>query len=55
LARINPLVASAAAAKTWTALIAAFVFLEKLLPGGRLTSRLAGAALIVVGNICFMF
>ena len=33
----------------WVALIAAFVFLEKLLPGGRLTSRLAGAALIVVG------
>ena len=29
--------------------IAAFVFLEKLLPGGRSTSRLAGVALIVVG------
>ena len=33
----------------WVALIAAFVFLEKLLPGGRLTSRLAGVALIGVG------
>jgi predicted metal-binding membrane protein len=31
------------------ALIAAFVFIEKLLPAGRLTSRFAGAALIVVG------
>jgi predicted metal-binding membrane protein len=34
----------------WVALIAAFVFVEKLLPGGRLTSRLAGVALIVVGS-----
>ena len=34
----------------WVALIAAFVFLEKLLPGGRLTSRLAGVALIVAGS-----
>ena len=33
----------------WVAVIAAFVFLEKLLPAGRLTSRFAGAALIVVG------
>ena len=33
----------------WVALIAAFVFLEKLLPGGRLASRVAGAALIVLG------
>ncbi|HKQ28499.1 MAG TPA: DUF2182 domain-containing protein [Burkholderiales bacterium] len=33
----------------WVALIAAFVFLEKLLPGGRLTSRLAGFALIMIG------
>jgi len=33
----------------WVALIAAFVFLEKLLPGGRLTSHLAGVALIVAG------
>lgn len=33
----------------WVALIAAFVLLEKLLPGGRLVSRLAGVALIVVG------
>jgi predicted metal-binding membrane protein len=33
----------------WVALNVAFVFLEKLLPAGRLTSRLAGAALIVVG------
>lgn len=34
----------------WVAVIAAFVFLEKLLPGGRLTSRLAGVALIVAGS-----
>ena len=33
----------------WVALIAAFVFVEKLLPAGRLTGRFAGAALIVVG------
>lgn len=33
----------------WVALIAAFVFLEKLLPAGRLASRFAGAALIVLG------
>jgi predicted metal-binding membrane protein len=33
----------------WVALIAAFVLFEKLLPAGRLTSRLAGGALIVVG------
>ena len=33
----------------WVALIAAFVLVEKLLPAGRVTSRLAGAALIVVG------
>ncbi|HEX7074039.1 MAG TPA: DUF2182 domain-containing protein [Hyphomicrobiaceae bacterium] len=34
----------------WVALIAAFVFLEKLLPAGRLSSRLAGVALIVAGS-----
>jgi predicted metal-binding membrane protein len=33
----------------WVALIAAFVFVEKLLPAGRLTSRLAGGALLVAG------
>jgi len=33
----------------WVALIAAFVFTEKLLPAGRLVSRAAGAALIVSG------
>ena len=33
----------------WVALIAAFVFVEKLLPAGRLTARFAGVALIVVG------
>lgn len=33
----------------WAALIAAFVLVEKLLPAGRLASRLAGVALIVVG------
>jgi predicted metal-binding membrane protein len=31
------------------AIIAAFVFIEKLLPAGRLTGRFAGAALIVAG------
>jgi predicted metal-binding membrane protein len=39
----------------WVAVIAAFVFLEKLLPGGRLTSRLAGVALIVVGLTSYLF
>jgi predicted metal-binding membrane protein len=38
----------------WVAVIAAFVFLEKLLPGGRVTSRLAGIALIVVGLTCLI-
>lgn len=35
----------------WVALIAAFVLLEKLLPAGRLASRLAGAVLMIVGLI----
>jgi predicted metal-binding membrane protein len=30
-------------------MIAAFVFVEKLLPAGRITARFAGAALIAVG------
>jgi len=33
----------------WVALIAAFVFAEKLLPAGRLVSRAAGAVLILSG------
>jgi predicted metal-binding membrane protein len=33
----------------WVALVAAFVFLEKLLPAGRFTSRFAGVALVGVG------
>jgi predicted metal-binding membrane protein len=33
----------------WVALIAAFVFVEKLLPAGRLTSYMAGAALCAYG------
>jgi len=33
----------------WVALIAAFVLLEKLLPAGVLTARLAGAALVLAG------
>jgi predicted metal-binding membrane protein len=37
----------------WVALIAAFIFVEKLLPAGRLTSRFAGAALIVAGVAVF--
>lgn len=35
----------------WVALIAAFVFVEKLLPAGRLTSRFASVALILSGFI----
>lgn len=35
----------------WVALIAAFVFIEKLLPAGRITSRVAGVALILAGVI----
>jgi predicted metal-binding membrane protein len=38
----------------WVALIAAFVFVEKLLPAGRVSSRLAGAALIVSGLTIFV-
>ena len=37
----------------WVALIAVFVLLEKLLPAGRLTSRIAGAALVVLGLATF--
>jgi predicted metal-binding membrane protein len=33
----------------WVALMAAFVFVEKLLPAGRLTSCCAGVALLVLG------
>jgi predicted metal-binding membrane protein len=33
----------------WVAVVAAFVLLEKILPAGRLASRLAGVALIGVG------
>lgn len=33
----------------WIAVVAGFVFVEKLLPAGRLTAKLAGAALIVLG------
>jgi predicted metal-binding membrane protein len=33
----------------WVALIAAFVFVEKLLPAGKLTARFAGVALVVSG------
>jgi predicted metal-binding membrane protein len=32
----------------WVAALAAFVLVEKLLPGGRLTARVAGAALLVL-------
>ena len=31
----------------WVALVAAFIFVEKLLPAGRLTSRVAGTALVL--------
>jgi predicted metal-binding membrane protein len=33
----------------WVALVAAFVVVEKLLPAGRFSSRLAGMALILAG------
>lgn len=33
----------------WVAALAAFVFVEKLLPAGRFTSRFAGAALLALG------
>lgn len=33
----------------WVAVVAGFVFVEKLLPAGRLTARFAGTALIVLG------
>lgn len=35
----------------WVALIAAFVLVEKLLPAGRIASRVAGAALILFGLV----
>jgi predicted metal-binding membrane protein len=33
----------------WVALIAAFIFVEKLLPGARYTSAIAGLALLGAG------
>ena len=33
----------------WVALIAGFVFVEKLLPAGRLTAHFAGVALVLTG------
>jgi predicted metal-binding membrane protein len=38
----------------WIAVIAAFVFVEKLLPAGRMTAKFAGGALIVVGLIVLL-
>jgi predicted metal-binding membrane protein len=35
----------------WIAVLAGFVFVEKLLPAGRLTAKFAGTALIVIGLI----
>jgi len=35
----------------WVATIMAFVFVEKLLPAGRLTARLCGASLIAIGLV----
>ena len=35
----------------WIAVIAGFVFVEKLLPAGRMTAKFAGGALIVFGLI----
>jgi predicted metal-binding membrane protein len=33
----------------WVALITAFIFVEKLLPGARYTSTIAGLALLAAG------
>lgn len=38
----------------WVALIAAFVFVEKLLPAHRITSRFAGAALVASGLVLLL-
>lgn len=38
----------------WVALIAAFVFVEKLLPAGRITARIAGATLVLAGVVQFV-
>ena len=35
----------------WVAVVAGFILVEKLLPGGRLTGRFAGGGLIVVGLV----
>ena len=35
----------------WIAVLAGFVFVEKLLPAGRLTAKFAGTVLIVIGLI----
>ena len=43
------LVAAGAMALEWVLLIAALVFVEKLLPRGELTARLIGAGLIILG------
>ena len=43
------LVAAGAMALQWVLLIAALVFVEKLLPRGELTARLIGSALILLG------
>jgi predicted metal-binding membrane protein len=39
----------------WIALIAGFVFVEKLLPGARIVSRLAGVLLVVLGAAVLAF
>lgn len=38
----------------WVAAIAAFVLVEKLLPGARFTSRFAGAALLVLAGVTLL-
>jgi predicted metal-binding membrane protein len=43
------LVAAGAMSLQWVLLIAAVVFVEKLLPGGEWTARIVGAALLVLG------
>jgi predicted metal-binding membrane protein len=45
------LVAAGAMSLQWVLLIAATVFVEKLLPGGEWTARAVGATLILLGVV----
>jgi predicted metal-binding membrane protein len=39
----------------WVALIAGFVFIEKLVPNGLIISRIAGAAMLIAGAYTVLF